>query len=135
MVDDYKRLKPGLDLLRSPDTRAARIDSRPLQRNPPQRRHWWTIATLAEELHMRGEHVIVEARFQRSGRADIFLPEILMIIEVLNSETEDMLAEKCTRHYTDTALRVAWITTKEAETLEPAQAVELAFSRAKTVRA
>lgn len=125
----YDRLRDGLKYLHTADTRAARCNSIPVTKNTGEK-HWWAICALSRELVNQGCYIVVEARFPKCGRADIYLPELKTVIEVLHSETIGEYVKKKRKyveHYP--AVRMGYVTTDELGTLDAATAVQVALKR------
>lgn len=118
----------GLEFLERTNRYSARRNNIPLVKNTGDR-HWWGVARLAKELFDQGCEVVCEARFLAGPRADIYLPELLLVIEVLDSEQATNINHK-RAEYHKTPVRVGWVTVDEAEELGSVRAVELAITRA-----
>lgn len=120
-----------LNLIKREDREKNRINNIPITKNTTSN-HWWGLTKIAYELcakqHME---VILEARFIAGGRADLYLPEIGVVIEVLHTETLEDFKKKVAKQYAGIPVKVLYVTTKELIELGAPEALELAFSRYK----
>lgn len=118
----------GLLLLERTDRYAAKRNNIPLVKNTGDR-NWWGVVRLAKELFDQGCEVVCEARFLNGSRADIYCPELLLVIEVLDSEKVVNITKK-RAEYARTPVRVGWVTVDEIEERGSHRAVELGVVRA-----
>lgn len=127
-------LRNGLNLLIRRDRMASRVNTIPITKNTSEA-HWWALTRLARHFVRSGTAVVLEATFERGGRADLYLPELSVIIEVLQTESLDEYAAKVSSHYNyiDCELRVGHITVGELEDFGIIEGANLAMSRARVV--
>lgn len=127
---EYVKLMEGLNLLMSADRRTARINSIPITKNTGGE-HWWAIVKLARELVDQGCNVVCEARFYGSKRrADLFVPELKMVVEVVDTEGLKSIGEK-KRFYKGLGVRLGYVTVVELGFMTVSDAVTNIFKRSK----
>lgn len=110
----FTRLQEGLNLLMRSDAGVARRNAIPVTRNTTDT-HWWSVLHLCRAFRAQGCEFIAEARFsfdRKKRRADIYLPELKVVVEVLHSESPNSLAEKVDT-YAAYGVRTGWVTTSE----------------------
>jgi hypothetical protein len=99
------------------------LNTIPITRNTTPA-HWLAIVSLARQLVDEGCVVVVEATFKTGARADIYLPELRLVMEVLHSEPLERLRRKYAEFYdTQTPVGFGWITTTELAAIGPKMAV------------
>jgi hypothetical protein len=130
----YESLWLGLGLLVREDQGSARRNAVPVPRvEAVSFAHWHTVNMLAWAIRQGGSDVVVEARFLAGPRADLFIPDLQVVIEVLHTETMESFHRHKLAEYRGIPVRIGYLTTAEAREMTVEEALNTAFCRAKRV--
>lgn len=126
----FTKLMDGLNLLMRSDAGVGRRNAVPITRNTTDA-HWWSVLHLCRAFRAQGCEFVAEARFSfdnKKRRADIYLPELKVVVEVLHTESPDSLAEKVDT-YAGYGIRTGWVTTSEWIALDVAYESDVAAQK------